>query len=590
MRLKLTLASVVVVAVTGLSCVTMAQEEEASASASPPAEEVMHPTTAARTGAAITYYVRSDGGSLTQCTGLADAPYPGSGAGQPCAWDHPFRALPPDSTPIIGGGDTLIIGPGSYRMGHGAHGAGACETDYPWDCHMPPIPSGPDAANPTRILGAGWDTGCTNPPELWGAERAGMVLNLTDASHVEIGCLEITDHSGCVEFHSGGLACERDSYPFGDWAVDGLYAEDSTGVYLHGLDIHGLAASGVRAGRLTDWTVENVRVAGNGWVGWEGDIDGGDSNAGTLLFRRWTVEWNGCAESYPGGEPTGCWAQTAGGYGDGVGTGATGGDWIIEDSAFLHNTSDGLDLLYHELGGSVTLDRVRAEGNAGNQVKITGQTVITNSVLVGNCAFFEGQPFTHNVDACRALGNTLEIVYTGGEQATIVNTTFYGHGDGLLGSGPREGHTCDGTETLAVRNSIFRGDADYFSPGDVTFLFYQEGCGDLTLDSDYNVAHSVKNITCGASGTYVNSGSHDLCQDPLLVGPLSGSSFWMELATESPAIDAGDNTVCPAVDYLGIARPADGDEDGAPVCDVGAYEFQALPAQGFLPLVAGGHR
>jgi hypothetical protein len=474
-------------------------------------------------------------------------------------------------------------------MGYDAPGADACETDYPWDCHMPPIPSGPDAANPTRILGAGWDSGCSNPPELWGAERASMVLNLTDASHVEIGCLEITDHANCVEFHTGGLSCDRGAYPYGDWAVDGVYAEDSADVYLHDLDIHGLAAAGVRAGRLTDWTVEDVRIAGNGWVGWEGDIEGEDSNAGTLVFRRWTVEWNGCAETYPGGEPAGCWAQSAGGYGDGVGTGSTGGDWIIEDSAFLHNTSDGLDLLYHELGGSVTLDRVRAEGNAGNQVKIAGQTVITNSVLVGNCAFFEGQPFTYDVDACRALGNTLEIVFTGGERAAIVNTSFYGHGDGLLGSGPREGYSCDGTETLSVRNSVFQGDTDYFSPGDVTFLFYQEGCGGLKLDSDYNVVHSAKNITCGANSTYVDSGSHDLCEDPLLAGLLSGSTYGMALTSGSPAIDAGDDGVCPGVDHLGAARPVDGDGDGSAVCDSGAYEWQVLSAQGFLPLLSAGN-
>ena len=42
-----------------------------------------------------TYYIRPDGGDYAQCTGLADAPYPGNGADQPCAWDHPFRALPP---------------------------------------------------------------------------------------------------------------------------------------------------------------------------------------------------------------------------------------------------------------------------------------------------------------------------------------------------------------------------------------------------------------------------------------------------------------------------------------------------------------
>ncbi len=72
------------------------------------------------------------------------------------------------------------------------------------------------------------------------------------------------------------LACERDTYPYGDWAADGLYAEDAANVTLRHLDIHGLASAGVHAGRLTDWTVEDVRIAGNGWVGWEGDIDGDD--------------------------------------------------------------------------------------------------------------------------------------------------------------------------------------------------------------------------------------------------------------------------------------------------------------------------
>jgi hypothetical protein len=535
---------------------------------------------------ATTYYVRTDGGSPAQCTGLADAPYPGSGTSQACAWDHPFRALPPDGTPRIAAGDTLIIGAGSYRMGYGARGADNCESDYPWDCYIPPVPSGPDAAHPTRIVGAGWDSGCSNKPELWGAERANMILNLTDVSNVEIACLEITDHSGCVEFHDlPSLACQRETYPYGGWAADGLYAEDSADVHLRDVNIHGLATAGIRAGRLSNWTVENVRLAGNGWIGWEGDIDGNDSNSGTMLFRHWTVEWNGCGETYPGEQPTGCWDENVGGYGDGVGVGATGGDWIIEDAAILHNTSDGLDLLYHQLGGRIVINRVRAEGNAGNQVKVAGQATITNSVLVGNCAFFEGKSYTYYVDPCRAEGNTLAVAYTGGEGVSIVNSTFYGQGDGLVYGGPREGYSCNGAETLTARNSIFLGDDEFSSPGDISFLFYQEGCADLELDSDYNLAHSVKNIECGVNGTYVNSRAHDLCQDPQLSGPLSGNVYGMMPTSGSPAIDTGDNAVCPAVDIVGTARPIDGDENGSAICDRGAYEWWVPKAWVYLPVV-----
>ncbi|MEK7786057.1 MAG: hypothetical protein AAB658_11660, partial [Chloroflexota bacterium] len=513
----------------------------------------------------VVYYVRPDGGNSEQCTGLADSPYPGSGASQACAWDHPFRALPPGGTPRIVGGDTLIIASGEYQMGFGAPGSETCDEGGSFDCHMPPIPSGPDSQHPTRILGAGWDTGCGNPPELWGSGRPWFIVNLTDASNIEMSCFEITDHSSCVENHSGDLACERDNLPYGDWAAYGLTAEDSVNVLLRDLNIHGLAAGGVHAGRLTDWTVENVRIAGNGSVGWDGDLwdEGGDSNSGTLIFRHWVVEWNGCGETYPAGEPVGCWGQEAGGYGDGVGTGETGGDWIIEDSAFLHNTSDGLDLLYHTAGGTIALNRVRAEGNAGNQIKVTGQTTITNSVLVGNCAFFENQPFTYWVDHCRALGNTLVIVFTGGEQASIVNSTLYGQGDGLVTGGPREGFQCGDSETIAARNNIFLGDADYFDSSDITFLFYQEGCANLKLDSDYNIVYNAKNVECSVAGDYTASGAHDLCADPLLAGPLSGMEYGMTPAPGSSAVDAGDNGVCPPVDILGAPRPTDGNGDGS---------------------------
>lgn len=522
----------------------------------------------------VAHYVRPDGGSAEQCTGLADAPYPGSGEGQPCAWDHPFRALPPGAAPRIAGGDTLVVASAEYQMGYGAPGSENCDEGGSFGCHMPPIPGGPDSDHPTRILGAGWDSGCGSPPQLWGSGRPWFIVNLTDASNVEMACFEITDHSSCVESHSGDLACERDTPPYGDWAAYGLNAEDSANVHLRDLDIHGLAAGGVHAGRLTDWTVENVRIAGNGSVGWDGDLwdDNGDSNSGTLIFRRWLVEWNGCGETYPEGEPVGCWGQEAGGYGDGVGTGETGGDWIIEDSAFLHNTSDGLDLLYHTAGGSITLNRVRAEGNAGNQIKVAGQTTITNNVLVGNCAFFENQPFTYWVDHCRAMGATLLISLTGGEQISIVNSSLYGQGDGLVGGGPREGFQCGGAETITARNTIFLGDADYFDSTDISFLFYQEDCPNLKLDSDYNIVYNAKNIECGATGDYTASGPHDTCGDPLLAGPLSGMEYGMMPGPGSPAVDAGDNSACPAVDIGNAPRPADGNGDGSAACDIGAYE------------------
>jgi hypothetical protein len=477
--------------------------------------------------------------------------------------------------PRLAGGETLVVASGSYEMGFGAPGADACDEAGSFDCVMLPVPSGPDAAHPTRLLGAGWDGGCSDPPELWGSGRPWFILNLTGSSNVDVGCFEVTDHSDCVEAHSGGLACRRDELPYGEWASIGLQASDSSNVHLWQLNIHGLASTGIHAGRLRDWTVEDVRIAGNGLAGWDGDLwdDRGDSNSGTMWFRRWIVEWNGCGETYPGGAPTGCWAQEAGGYGDGVGTGETGADWVIEDSAFLHNTSDGLDLLYHTGGGQIVLNRVHAEGNAGNQIKVTGQTRISNALIVGNCAFFEGKPFTYLTDQCRAVGNALAVFFTGGDEISIVNTTLYGQGDGLIMGGVREGSTCNGNERITVRNSIFVGDADYFDSTDIAYSYYiGEECNGLKLDSDYNLFQGVKNVECGVAGDHVLSGPHDRCLDAGLTGPLAGPAFDMTLAPGSPAIDAGDDAVCPADDLLGSPRPIDGDGDGNAVCDLGAYE------------------
>ncbi|TQD51157.1 hypothetical protein, partial [Marilutibacter aestuarii] len=224
------------------------------------------------TGAAqaATYYVRTDGGSAAQCTGRSNAAYPGSGSNQACAWNSLHQALPAGGTARIAGGDTVYIAPGDYMLGWGAPGAsgGRCYDGGRYDCYLPPIPSGPSATSRTRILG----TSASNKARLWGTERVQYMLNLTGSSNVEIGNLEITDQSDCVEFHSDASArCKRDSTPYGQWAGVGIMASNSRNVYLHDLDIHGMANRGIVAGGLTDWTVENVKIVANGWAGWDGD-------------------------------------------------------------------------------------------------------------------------------------------------------------------------------------------------------------------------------------------------------------------------------------------------------------------------------
>jgi hypothetical protein len=513
------------------------------------------------------YHIRTDGGNAAQCMGTADAPYPGSGTAQNCAWNHPFQALPPEDSPRISGGDTLIIHAGSYKMGYGAPGAEACDRDGSFDCIMAPIPSGPDAEHPTRILGENHQN-CTVMPELWGSERPWFVFNLSDASYVEVACLDITDHSSCIESHNNAdlpctdctVRCRRDEPPYGDWASAGIYAEDSHHVTLRDVQVHGLAEKGILAGRLSDWTLERVKIIANGNAGFDGDLGEPSSNSGDLLFRNVEIAWNGCSEAYPAKTVTlnTCWGQQAGGYGDGLGTARTGGRWVFENSHIHHNTSDGLDLLYLDETGSVEVRGLIAEGNAGNQLKFSGAAQVENSVLVSHCAYFEGQPLMLEGDHCRAFGNTLSIELFQGTQVTVTNTTMTGQGDCLMVVECNAGG-CDGTERVKVRNTLFAGDIDWGQPWENTCLYWhdEQALSTDPVDLDWNLVWRTKDDPC--------PGAHDVCgQDPLLKDA-SLSRFDGRLMAGSPAIDRGTSTDAPARDIQGVLR------DDPP--DIGAYEF-----------------
>lgn len=527
-----------------------------------------------------TYYVRPDGGTAKQCTGLVDKPYPGSGINQPCAWSHPFWALK-----IEGGlprwrlssGDTLIIKSGSYMMGYGAPNTGWCDRAFSWDCVLPPLPSN------VRILGEGWDKGCPNPPELWATERALQIFNLTGSNKVILACLDLTDHASCADFHKNRNArCQRENPPFGHWGERGIFAKDSQNVTLQDLNIHGFAVEGIKAGRISNWRLLRVRIAGNGWSGWDGDLqeDRGSSNSGEIRFSQVTIEWNGCVETYPDRQPSYCWAQSAGGYGDGVGTGRTGGHWIIEDSIFRYNTSDGLDLLYVGVGipnTFVELHRVQAYGNAGNQIKIGGQSLIDNSLIIGNCNYFTGKPFAPDMgdvnsgDACRAGGASVSLSAGPNNKNYVVNNTIIGEGWAMTEilcqtNDFPDAPPCKGNERLYLVNNIFYAFPNVTKVGDWPDLIGDGDPGKFTRPETihHNLFYRVQ--------IDVPVGVKNINADPLFVRFNDINNIDAHLKIGSPAIDRGLNVGelggrIPNYDLEGKVRPA-----GAGV-DLGAYEF-----------------
>ncbi|HEU4773631.1 MAG TPA: NEW3 domain-containing protein [Lysobacter sp.] len=507
--------------------------------------------------AATTYHVRTDGGTSTQCTGKADAPYSGSGSGQACAWKHPYYALPSGGTPRIAGGDTLIIGSGDYMIGYGAPGmAGQCAAGDRNACSLGRIPSGPSTTAKTRILG-----NSAKPPRLWGAERTWSVLDLTGSNNVEVGHLEITDKSSCISAHStAGAACNRSSAPYGNWASMGLIASNSSNVWLHDVNIHGMAANGINAGKLTNWTMERVRINANGWAGWDANVGSDSSNSGQIVLRDIEIAWNGCGEDPNTGAIVNCWAQKAGGYGDGLGTITTGGQWLIEDAFVHHNTSDGLDLLYLDgaAGTSVTLRRVYAVANAGNQVKTRGNMTLDNSVLVGHCSYFAGKDYMQAGDQCRASGNALSVSLGKYNVANIRHNTIISEGDVVIMT---EGG--DASNTVNMQHNAIIGMNDYLArvSGNSTELSAGHFAYNSAARVNYagNLFWNVKNNQC-PSGSICgkNPGLTNMTLAKFDATPLAGSPL-----VDAVAVISGVNT-----DFLMQPRPVGGK------ADIGAYEFQ----------------
>lgn len=435
--------------------------------------------------AASTFYVRTDGGTATQCTGLADAKYPGTGQAQACAFNHPFWAIAPDGNPSkMVGGDTLIIdgsNKAQYMMGLNAPNTAnmaSCGPYWPWGCFMQSVPSGPSKTQMTRILGKGWDNGCNQPPQLWGTERADRVLNLLGSSNVEVQCLEVTDHSDCQEF--GPKACNRDTAPYGQWASKGLFAADSSNVLIKNVNIHGMAHHGVHAARLKDWTVEDSKIFANSFVGWDGDMGAtASSNSGTITFTRTAIKYSGCSETYPGPGlvPFNCYSQDQGGYGDGLGTNKTKANWVFNQVDFSNNVSDGLDLLYHNGQGTITINGGKFNNNAGNNIK-TATTLSLNGVeTVGRCDWFNENPSylwkASTFNNCRAGGNNLTLAFNQpGKQVNIQGGAIAGNGTTLIMTA---GVGCDGTEKVTANGVTITPGTDYFHPDKKATIFYNSG-------------------------------------------------------------------------------------------------------------------
>ena len=310
---------------------------------------------------------------------------------------------------------------------------------------------------------------------------------------------------------------------------------------------------------------EEVELAGLTITGGSAAYGGGIYNAGTLTVTGCTISGNS-AETYDGGGISNAGTLTV--------TGSTLSDnWAKWDGGGIFNTG-ALTVTGSAFSGNTAMY------NGGGIYGYYGTLTVTGSTLFGNSAGNDGG----GVDNSRY--STL----------TMTDCALVGNSAGNNGGGI---YNYDGT--LTVTCSTLSGNAAMHSGGGI----YND-CGTLTLTNSIialSTAPSGPNIS-GALET--GSGFNLIGVDPSFVrNPSDGGDGWgddpdtpdvdesanddygdLHLRLDSPAVDAGDNSLLPA-DELDLDNDGDATEplpvdfDGNPrvvngSVDIGAYERKCV--------------
>jgi hypothetical protein len=267
----------------------------------------------------------------------------------------------------------------------------------------------------------------------------------------------------------------------------------------------------------------------------------------------------------------------------------------VTNSTFTGNSDGAIS----NIVGTLTVTNSTFSGNSAGPIEGGGAIHSTSGPLtVTNCTF-SGNSTTGDVNSEYAFGGA---IYNAGGPLTVINSTFSGNSANSLniydgdGGAIYNAATIDiaGPLTVTVINSTFSGNSAngaHAHGGAIDIAGYIPGGASITnsilannpggncfgaiVDGGNNLDSGA---TCGFSSLTVSLSNTDPLLDPAGLANNGGPTQTLALQAGSPAINAGDETVCalPPVNNLdqrGHRRPG----GGAANCSIGAYEYDSLP-------------
>lgn len=319
---------------------------------------------------------------------------------------------------------------------------------------------------------------------------------------------------------------------------------------------------------------------------------------------------------------------------------------IVRGAAGAILDGGGRDSLLTVTGGTLTLENVTLRGGAGRRggavAALAGAGLVARGVVFeANTADLGGAVFVESgaalIEDSRLMGNTAEsggAIYIGAGALTVARSELNGNeaaAGGALFNGPgatsrlsrvrlvgnRAGGFGGGAlnqgGTLILDNSLLRDNragshgGGLFNDGGTAAADFTTWLGNaadfggaLGSRGDTRLRHSVIANSAGGACDRPLAGEANLIEDASCGQPARPATGLLDdgrPAAGSNTLDAAPPGPCAAgdgaplaVDLRGEARPADGDGDGSPRCDAGAFEFQPRLTIVHAPTLADGTR